>query len=187
LTEKGYQVGLIPEERYEKLRDKKEKIEFLRQKLQAVQVSPNSEVNAILAQYNQEGLRSPVTGWSLLARPGIDYELLKRIVPALPDCTGEVREQIEIEALYSGYIKKQTDQIERFNRLEAKLIPTDFPYERVKGLSGEAKEKLLAIKPQSIGQASRISGVSPADISILLVAMERSNQGNNQGRTYNET
>ena len=187
LTEKGYRIGLIPEERYRKFVKKREEIFSLMEKLKNLNVFPDSTVNQILIANGQDKLRNPVTAWSLLSRPGIDYGLLQKIIPSLPDCSKEVRNQLEIEALYSGYIKRQTIQIERFNRFEAKLIPANFPYEKVKGLSNEAKEKLMAIKPQSIGQASRIAGVNPADISVLLVALERFNRSNQERGIYHET
>ncbi|HHV71061.1 MAG TPA: tRNA uridine-5-carboxymethylaminomethyl(34) synthesis enzyme MnmG [Clostridia bacterium] len=187
LTEKGYRIGLIPEERYRKFVKKREEIFSLMEKLKNLNVFPDSTVNQILIANGQDKLRNPVTAWSLLSRPGIDYGLLQKIIPSLPDCSKEVRNQLEIEALYSGYIKRQTMQIERFNRFEAKLIPANFPYEKVKGLSNEAKEKLMAIKPQSIGQASRIAGVNPADLSVLLVALERFNRSNQERGIYHET
>jgi tRNA uridine 5-carboxymethylaminomethyl modification enzyme len=173
LMDIGYQTGLISEERYERLLKKRENISGEMKRLQSIRLRTD-EVNPFLLEKGSNPLEKDqaVTLEQLLKRPEIDYKSLARLYPASQPLHPEVVEQVEIQIKYAGYIEKQTQQIERQKKLEQRLIPEEMNYQSITGLSSEAKEKLSRIRPRSIGQASRISGVSPADISILLVWLE---------------
>jgi tRNA uridine 5-carboxymethylaminomethyl modification enzyme len=173
LTEKGYQVGLIPEERYAMFVEKREAISRELERLNRVILRPEPEINRLLQSLSAGELNKPTSLTELLRRPQISYESLRDFDPDRPLLDREITDQIEIQIKYEGYIARQMEQIERFKRLEDRAIPPKFDYNTVYGLSSEAVEKMNAIKPISIGQASRISGVSPADISVLLVALEQ--------------
>ena len=155
LTEKGHEIGLISDERYKKFIEKKELIEKEKERLQKTIVKPTEKVN----NYLKEQGTSELTTGSKLA------ELLKRTEI-------QVKEEVEIQVKYDGYIKLQEMQVEKFKKMEKKLIPDDINYDEVKGICLEARQKLNKHRPHSIGQASRISGVSPADISVLLVYLQ---------------
>lgn len=175
LTEKGYQIGLVTEERYRKMLAKKKMIEEEMERLASVTVTPREEVQEALRRLGTAELRQSMPLLDLLRRPEIRYDDLFTIMPGLErfSLPEEVVEQIEIQVKYDGYIKKQLAQVERFQKLEQRQIPPDFDYDAIKGLSTEGRQKLKQIRPTSVGQASRISGVSPADISLLLVALEQ--------------
>ncbi|MCL6559572.1 MAG: tRNA uridine-5-carboxymethylaminomethyl(34) synthesis enzyme MnmG, partial [Firmicutes bacterium] len=174
LTEKGYQIGLVSAERYSIYEKKKKLVEEEKQRLERTVVPVTEEVKKVLAGLNTAALpQQGITLAGLLRRPEINYEKLLLIPGDHPELPEEVREQVEIQIKYEGYIKKQQAQVERFQRLEEKKIPPDINYSQIKGLSVEAMEKLEMIRPASIGQAARIAGVTPADISVLLIYLEQ--------------
>ena len=173
LTDIGYEVGLISEERYAKFCRKREQIEEECQRLRNTIVGANEKVQAFLEKHQSTLLKSGITLDELVKRPELDYESLKEIDPERPSLGEDVKEQVNISLKYEGYISRQMQQVEHFKKLEAKSIPADICYEKVGNLRNEAVQKLKNIRPLSIGQASRISGVSPADISVLLVYLEQ--------------
>ncbi|WP_025691491.1 tRNA uridine-5-carboxymethylaminomethyl(34) synthesis enzyme MnmG [Paenibacillus zanthoxyli] len=175
LTPIGYEIGLISEERYAAFIDKKQKVEQEIQRLQDTKVKP-SEVNSVL---EEKGSAPIVDGSNLLIlmrRPEVDYAFVERISPPPVSLDGEMKEQVEIQIKYAGYIEKQLQHVERLQKMEQKKLPEDIDYSDIHGLAIEARQKLAKIRPISIGQASRISGVTPADISILLVHLEHYNR-----------
>ncbi|TYP57408.1 tRNA uridine-5-carboxymethylaminomethyl(34) synthesis enzyme MnmG [Thermosediminibacter litoriperuensis] len=172
LTEIGYRIGLISEERYERFLKKKNMIEEEIERLRSTKITPTAEVNRALEEIGSAPLATPATLEDLLKRPEIDYTALKALDPERPELPQEVIEQVEIMTAYDGYIKRQMKQVESFKKMENKRIPHDLDYDKIYGLRTEAREKLKKIRPASIGQASRISGVNPADITILLVYLE---------------
>ena len=173
LTPIGYQIGLIPEEHYRKLLKKTELIQKEKERLEKVMVGASKEVQEVLENYESAGLKTAASLAEILRRPEMKYEYLESIDPERPALPPEVTEQVEIDIKYDGYIKRQLKQVEQFKRLEAKKIPGDLNYDEIQSLRIEAVQKLKLCKPISIGQASRISGVSPADISVLLVYLEQ--------------
>ncbi|ADL08988.1 tRNA uridine-5-carboxymethylaminomethyl(34) synthesis enzyme MnmG [Thermosediminibacter oceani] len=172
LTEIGYRVGLISEERYERFLKKKKMIEEEIERLRSTKITPTAEVNKALEEIGTAPLATPATLEDILKRPEIDYAALKALDPERPELPPEVIEQVEIMTAYDGYIKRQLKQVENFRKMENKRIPDDIDYDKIHGLRTEAREKLKKIRPASIGQASRISGVNPADITILLIYLE---------------
>jgi len=172
LTEIGYSVGLISEERYQKFLKKKENIEKEIERLKGAVVKPTKEVNEFLKSRGTAELTTGTKFADLLKRSEITYEDLKIIDKERPDLSEQVKEEVEIQVKYEGYIKLQEEQVEKFKKLEKKLLPEDIDYENIKGICLEARQKLNKHKPHSIGQASRISGVSPADISVLLIYLQ---------------
>ena len=173
LTPFGYQLGLISEERYKSFLNKKQETEKEIERIESVNISPTNEVNSFLERNNSSKISTGIKLSELLRRPEMNYELLSEIDKTRPELRRDVWEEAEIQIKYEGYIKKQIAQAEQFKKLEKKLIPTDIDYSKISGLRLEARQKLDLIKPVSIGQASRISGVSPADISVLLIYLER--------------
>jgi len=171
LTPRGRAVGLVTDERWVRFTAKRDAIDAALALLRERRLSPSAETEALLADAGISPLRVPMSLFALLSREG-DYRVLAALfdLPALAD---DVREEVEITARYDGYIRKQEEQIARMERLESRRIPAEFDYAAVTSLRLEAAEKLAAVRPRSIGQASRISGVSPADISVLLVYLER--------------
>ncbi|MGN0164869.1 MAG: tRNA uridine-5-carboxymethylaminomethyl(34) synthesis enzyme MnmG [Lachnospiraceae bacterium] len=173
LTEKGYEIGLISKERYDRLKLKESLIEKELERLKHVTVGTSDEVQNLLKKYGSTPLSSGAALTELIRRPELSYEVLRDLDPERPefpnDIAEEVAEQVSISIKYDGYIKRQQKQVEQFKKLENKKIPDDIDYDAVKSLRIEAVQKLKEYKPISIGQASRISGVSPADISVLLV------------------
>ena len=169
LTPVGYQVGLISKERYQKLQTKVRLVDEEKQRLEETMVGASPKIQAFLESHESSTLKTAASLAEILRRPEMKYEYLKEIDEEYPDLPYEVTEQVEIDIKYDGYIKRQLKQVEQFKKLEAKKIPTDLDYEKVGSLRIEARQKLEAYRPISIGQASRISGVSPADISSLLV------------------
>ena len=181
LTRIGYQVGLISEERYQHLLEKELQIDEEMKRLETVNVGSSENVQEVLRRYNSTELKSGSTLAELLRRPEIKYEYLAEIDPERPELSKEVTAQVEINIKYDGYIKRQLKQVEQFKKLENKKIPLDLDYKEIGSLRVEAVQKLEAYRPLSIGQASRISGVSPADISVILVYLEqRKHTGNNK-------
>lgn len=169
LTPLGYEIGLISEERYNKFLKKQEQKKAEIKRLKSTVIAPTEEVNNILVSRETSEITTGVRLIDLLKRPQLGYEELKTVDTDRPDLNPNIFEQVEIEIKYEGYIQKQLKQVEQMRKLETKLLPKDFDYREIKGLRLEAQEKLNKIKPLNIGQASRISGVSPADISVLLI------------------
>ena len=173
LTPKGYEVGLIPEKRYQKFLKKRENIEKEIERIKHTNIKPTEEVNKILKKYNSSPINRGVKLDELLRRSELTYEALKKIDIDRPKLSKQEKEEVEIQVKYEGYIKLQKAQVEKFKKLEEKKLDETISYANLKGLSLEARQKLDKIKPTSIGQASRISGVSPADISVLLIYLEQ--------------
>ena len=176
LTDIGYKIGLINERRYKKFIDKKKNIETEIERLQNTHVKPEI-ANIVLAKYQSSLVNFPQKLSDLLKRTELNYNILEEIDENRPNLKKEEKEQVEIQIKYEGYIKLQKDQIEKFKKLENKLLSQDFKYDEILGLRLEARQKLDKFKPTSIGQASRISGVSPADISVLLIYLETRKNG----------
>ncbi len=172
LTEKGHEIGLISDERYNKFLEKKQEIEAEKKRLEETVVKPTEKVNEFLKKQGTSELTTGSKLSELLKRAEITYASLEAIDENRPKLREQVREEVEIQVKYDGYIKMQEAQVEKFKKMEKKLLPEDINYEEIKGISLEARQKLNKHKPHSIGQASRISGVSPADISVLLVYLQ---------------
>jgi tRNA uridine 5-carboxymethylaminomethyl modification enzyme len=173
LTEIGHHIGLIQGDRYEKFLTKKEAIETEKKRLHSIIVKPSKEVQDLIISLGGSELKDGVRASDLLKRPEMTYELLEKLVPSESPIDEDIKEQVEIQIKYEGYIEKSLQQVERLKKMENKKIPENIDYEAITGLATEAKQKLKKIKPLSIAQASRISGVNPADISILLVYLEQ--------------
>ena len=173
LSKKGYEIGLIPQERYDWVCKKEALIREEIERVAGVKIGANKEVQALLESYGSIPLNTGTTLTELIRRPELDYEKLASIDKDRPDLPYDVVEQVNINIKYDGYITRQIKQVEHYKKLETKKIPEDFDYDEVPSLRIEARQKLKLYKPLSIGQASRISGVSPADISVLLVYMEQ--------------
>ena len=173
LTQIGYDVGLIAQERYQKFLTKKKAIELEIERLETTIIKPTAEVNKFLENYNSSVLTTGARLAELLRRTELNYEMLKEIDKDRKELPKEVTDEVEIEVKYKGYIKLQQQQVEKFKKLEKKLLPEQINYEELKGLRLEARQKLNKIRPHSVGQASRISGVSPADIAVLLIYLEQ--------------
>ena len=173
LTKKGYEIGLISEERYQKLLRKEELIQKEIERVEHINLGTSEAVQNLLKQYESTSLTSGTTMAELIRRPELNYEALAPVDPNRPELDYDVVEQVNINIKYDGYIKRQQRQVEQFKKLESKLIPEDINYDEIQSLRIEAKQKLNEMRPSSIGQASRISGVSPADVSVLLVYLER--------------
>jgi tRNA uridine 5-carboxymethylaminomethyl modification enzyme len=173
LTEKGYKIGLATEDRYKKTLEKKESVEKELERLKKIQINPTGENNGILKRLNTTELKTPISLYDLIKRPELKYDDVGKFDPERQPLLREIRLQVETHIKYEGYIKKQMIQIEQFKKLENKKLDTELDYDNVKNLSTEARQKLKDIKPDSVGQASRISGVSPADINMLLIYLEQ--------------
>jgi len=173
LTQKGYDIGLVSEERYERYTKKKENIEKELQRLSKKMVSMNDKVRAYLSKKDSADIKGGISLYELLKRPEITYDSLCEIDDEIPGLDRETTEQIEIQIKYEGYIRKQLQQAGQFKKLENKRIPQGIDFTAIKGLSLEARQKLKNINPANLGQASRISGVSPADVSVLMVYIEQ--------------
>ena len=177
LREKGYQVGLVTQEQYDYIQWKKEKIEEETQRMEHVHVGAVKEVQELLEQYGSTPLKNGISLGDLIRRPELSYDIVASLDKKRPELPYDVREQININIKYDGYIRRQLKQVEGFKKLENKKLPKDINYDEISGLRIEAKQKLNAYRPISVGQASRIAGVSPADISVLLVYMESYRRG----------
>ncbi len=177
LTPLGYELGLISEERYNKYIEKTKLIEIERQRAEKVVISPCDELNEILVSRETSPITTGVRFAELVKRPQLNYDVLEKFDTTRPDLPYEIFEQVEIDIKYEGYIKRQKAQVEEMHRLEVRKLPESINYDDILGLRLEAREKLNKIRPKSVGQASRISGVSPADISVLLIYLEK--EGNN--------
>lgn len=175
LTQIGYEVGLISQERYQKFLAKKENIEKEVKRLKELTVKPQKEVNQLLKENGTTELSTGTKMAELLKRTELDYDKLAVIDKERPILTKQEKDEVEIQIKYEGYIKMQEAQVEKFKKLESKLLPENVDYETISGISLEGRQKLNKLKPNSIGQASRISGVSPADIAVLLVYLQQLN------------
>ncbi|PWA06703.1 tRNA uridine-5-carboxymethylaminomethyl(34) synthesis enzyme MnmG [Pueribacillus theae] len=173
LTEKGYEVGLISEERYTRFLKKKANIEREIERLKSVVIKPNEETNKLIEAVGAKPLTDGVKAADFLKRPEIHYEMIEQLVPSDETIPEDVKEQVEIQIKYKGYIDKQLQQVEKMKKMNDKKIPADIDYYAIGGIATEAKQKLDKVRPLSVGQASRISGVNPSDISILLVYIEQ--------------
>lgn len=173
LTELGYQIGLISEERYQKFIQKKKDIEEEINRLKGIIIKPNEKTQSLIREIGGSELKDGVRASDFLRRPEVNYNHIKTLVPPEKEYSKEVEEQVEIQIKYEGYIEKSLQQVERLKKMEDKKIPENIDYDAINGLANEAKQKLKEIRPLSIAQASRISGVNPADISILLVYLEQ--------------
>jgi len=173
LTDLGYMAGLVTKERYNKFIQKKKDIENEIERIENLQITNKKEVNEFLESKDSAPLRKPISLYELIKRSELDYYTVEELDTERKELPDAVKEQVNITAKYEGYIVKQLEQINQFKKYEAKIIPEDINYNEIKGLRTEAIQKLDNIKPISIGQASRISGVSPADISVLLIYLEQ--------------
>jgi len=173
LTKLGWQVGLISKERYQEIEEKKKAIEKEKKRLQSIRVFPVPEVNCKLMELNSSPIKSPTSLKEILRRPEIHYQDLRLFSPSFREVKDGVSQQVEIEVKYEGYIKRQNLDIERFRKMENQTIPPDFDFNSIPGFSTEVKEKLSRIRPTSLGQASRISGVTPAALSLLMIWLKK--------------
>lgn len=173
LTPIGHEIGLISHERYEALLEKERQTEAEIERVKALTITPAKETLELLEQYGSTPIKSGVKLADLIKRPELDYEKLAPLDKERPKLPAPVREQVNIQIKYEGYISQQLKQVEQFKKLENRLLPEDLDYETIQGLRLEARQKLNAIRPRSMGHASRITGVSPADISVLLIYMEQ--------------
>ncbi len=173
LTEQGFKVGLVTKERYNRFANKKKNIEMEIDRLKKTSIGVNDKIDNYLKRQNSSKIKSGISLYELLKRPEISYHTFNEIDDDMPGLTFEEGEAVEIYVKYEGYIKKQLRQIEQFKKMENKKLFNDIDYNSIRGLSVEARQKLTEIKPANIGQASRISGVSPADVSVLLVYLEQ--------------
>ena len=173
LTDYGYEIGLISEERYRKFKNKLELIKQERERVESVTIAPSEEINKVLVSRETAPMKTGIRLSELIKRPQLDYECLTPFDKTRPDLPADVFEQVEIDLKYEGYIKRQQAKVDEMRRLEVKKIPADIDYDDVYSLRLEAREKLKKVKPESVGQASRISGVSPSDISVLLIHLSK--------------
>ncbi len=173
LMEYGYKVGLVSEERYQKLLRKIELIKEETERIKRVVISPSHEINALLVSRETSALKTGVKLIDLIKRPQLNYEVLAPFDATRPNIPEDIFEQVETEVKYEGYIKRQQSVINEMRRLESKKLPENLDYKTIVGLRLEAQEKLNKVKPENVGQAGRISGVSPADISVLLIYLEK--------------
>ena len=176
LTEIGHNVGLINQERFERFQNKRKNIENEIKRLKELTVKPSEKVNKILRDNNTTELSTGTKMAELLKRTELNYDLLEPIDKDRPNLSFQEKQEVEIQIKYEGYIKMQEAQVEKFKKLESKILPENIDYEQIKGISLEGRQKLNKFKPHSIGQASRISGVSPADISVLLIYLQQRNE-----------
>ncbi|PGK41967.1 tRNA uridine-5-carboxymethylaminomethyl(34) synthesis enzyme MnmG [Bacillus anthracis] len=173
LTEVGREIGLIKEERYERFTNKKLQIEQEKERLGSIIIKPRPEVQELIRSIGGSELKDGIRASDLLRRPEMTYEHIHLLVPSEVELSDEVTEQVEIQIKYEGYIEKSLQQVDRMKKMENKKIPVDIDYDAISSLASEARQKLKDVRPLSMGQASRISGVNPADISILLVYIEQ--------------
>ena len=183
LTPIGRRIGLVQDDRWNRYCTKKESIDNVLKLLQDTPINPNAETLEKLRNAGMDEIHSSTTIFDLMRRPNVDYEKVRELFD-LPELDDEVRQQVEISISYEGYIKKQQEQINRMEKLENKLIPETLDYSLVPSLRDEAREKLADIRPVSVGQAGRISGVSPADVSVLLVYLEQQKRLGEKGEQH---
>jgi tRNA uridine 5-carboxymethylaminomethyl modification enzyme len=173
LTDIGKRIGLISEERYQRFTEKKEAIEAEKERLKSLRIKPVEETQAVIREAGGSELKDGILAVDLLKRPEMNYSHIKRLVPNEVELSPDVEEQVEIQVKYEGYIEKSLQQVDKLKKMENKKIPENIDYEAISGLASEARQKLIEVRPLSLAQASRISGVNPADISILLVYIEQ--------------
>ena len=173
LTELGHEIGLISDERYERFLNKKRDIENEIERIKKLTIKPTEQVNRFLEENNSSTIKAGVKLADLLKRTELNYDKLSVIDPQRPELFKAVTQEVEIQVKYEGYIKMQEEQVKKFKKLEDKKLSENINYDEIKGLRIEARQKLNKVKPLSIGQASRISGVSPADVSVLLIYLEQ--------------
>ncbi|HDR7792797.1 TPA: tRNA uridine-5-carboxymethylaminomethyl(34) synthesis enzyme MnmG [Bacillus luti] len=173
LTEVGRKIGLIKEDRYERFTNKKLQIEQEKERLGSIIIKPRPEVQELIRSIGGSELKDGIRASDLLRRPEMTYEHIHLLVPSEVELSDEITEQVEIQIKYEGYIEKSLQQVERMKKMENKKIPVDIDYDAISSLASEARQKLKDVRPLSMGQASRISGVNPADVSILLVYIEQ--------------
>jgi tRNA uridine 5-carboxymethylaminomethyl modification enzyme len=177
LREKGREIGLVSHDAYCQFAEKKESVERELSRLKKTWVRPLTEINAVLAAKGSSALSAEASLEQLLKRPELSYRDIARISPSPMPVNIDASEQVEIQIKYDGYIMRQLDQVERLAGLEQKTVPADLNYDALTGLGAEVRQKLKQVRPVSLGQASRISGVTPAAISLLLVALEKRKRG----------
>ena len=175
LTEIGYQVGLVGEEKHNRLLKKQELIKAELKRIETTGLAPSEELNRVLVSRETSPMTNGCRLVDLIRRPQLSYDLLAPFDKTRPNYPPEVFEQVEIEVKYEGYIKRQLAQAQEMRRLESRILPKSLAYSEITGLRMEAQEKLDRVKPENLGQASRISGVSPADISVLLIYLKKNN------------
>ncbi|MET4562601.1 tRNA uridine-5-carboxymethylaminomethyl(34) synthesis enzyme MnmG [Lysinibacillus parviboronicapiens] len=173
LMERAYKIGMLSEDRFSKFTEKKELIENEIARLREVIIKPNEATQSAIRSVGGSELKDGIRGADLLKRPEMHYDLISSLIPADIEFTDEVKEQVEIQLKYEGYIEKALQQVEKLHKMENKKIPENIDYDAISGLATEARQKLKQVTPLSLAQASRISGVNPADISILLVYIEQ--------------
>ena len=173
LTERGYEIGLVSEKKRERMIRKREESEKELARIEKAIIPPGEEINAFLTEHGTTPLVTGASVADLVRRPQLTYDLIARFDKSRPELSADIREQVEISLKYDGYIKRQRAQIEQFRRLEETKIPDDVDYMSLIGLRTEARQKLTQIRPKSVGQASRISGVSPADNAALLLYLKK--------------
>ena len=178
LTERSYRIGLATQERFDKVISKKQSVEEERERLKNTKVTP-AEINPLLEQWGTTKVEGSISLMELLKRPQVSYAGLAAVDNSRPELAQHIVDHLEVQIKYEGYIRKQLQQIEKFKRLEDKKLSENIDYSQIEGLRIEAKEKLEKFRPLSIGQASRISGVSPADINVLLIYLEKHRRRNN--------
>ncbi len=175
LTEIGHNIGLISDERFANFEEKKRLIEEEKERLGNIRLKPTEELQQLMESVGGTRLKDGILAYDLMKRPEVTYDVIEQIAPAEKELAADVKEQIEIQIKYQGYIAKSNQQVERMKKMENKLIPDNIDYDAISGIATEAREKLKQVRPLSVAQASRISGVNPADISILLVYIEQGN------------
>ncbi|OIK08444.1 tRNA uridine-5-carboxymethylaminomethyl(34) synthesis enzyme MnmG [Bacillus sp. MUM 13] len=173
LTEIGYKIGMIKEERYQRFLAKKEAVEAEKERLNSHFIKPTKQVQEIITESGGSELKDGIRASDLLKRPEMNYSHIQLLAPSETMLSGEVTEQVEIQIKYEGYIEKSLQQVDRLKKMENKKIPQNIDYDAINGLASEARQKLKEVAPLSVAQASRISGVNPADVSILLVYLEQ--------------
>ncbi|WP_087973925.1 tRNA uridine-5-carboxymethylaminomethyl(34) synthesis enzyme MnmG [Oceanobacillus rekensis] len=172
LTELGYDLGIVSDDRYNKFVEKKQFVEGEKKRLRKIVIKPTDEVNEVMEEAGATRLKEAIKAYDLLKRPELSYDIVDRMIESNSEIDSEVKEQVGIQIKYEGYIKKANEQVDRMLKMEDKKVPADIDYDDIHGLATEAVEKLKKVRPLSVGQASRISGVNPADISILLVYIQ---------------
>ena len=177
LTRRGYEIGLVPKERLRAVEEKYAAIEKEINRLEHTGVAPSPTLTAFLTEHGTADAPDGCSLLALLKRPQLHYDELAPFDPSRPALTADIAEEIEISVKYEGYIKRQLQDIAEMRRLEKKLLPKEINYAEISGLRLEAQEKLNRVRPENVGQAGRISGVSPADISVLLIWLSAHNEG----------
>ncbi|PFG04168.1 tRNA uridine-5-carboxymethylaminomethyl(34) synthesis enzyme MnmG [Bacillus sp. es.034] len=173
LTDIGHKIGLITEDRFERFTEKKEAISAEKKRLEAVRIKPSEETQRVIREAGGSELKDGILAADLLKRPEMNYSHIKALVPSDIELDPDVEEQVEIQVKYEGYIEKSLQQVDKMKKMENKRIPDNIDYSAISGLASEARQKLIEVQPLSLAQASRISGVNPADVSILMVYIEQ--------------